>query len=88
MQSASQLDRLIDKLGKLDIANIREFTAEAGRPDTITEDKLRALKNSGVRRKSINPQSKNDGVLAAVGRRHTVKQVCEAFDVARKVGYD
>lgn len=88
MLSASQLDRLIDKLGKLDIANIREFTAEAGRPDTITEDKLRALKNGGVRRISINPQSMNDGVLAAVGRRHTVKQVCEAFDVARKVGFD
>lgn len=86
--SASQLDRLIDKLGKLDIANIREFTAEAGRPDTITEDKLRALKNGGVRRISINPQSMNDGVLTAVGRRHTVKQVCEAFDVARKVGFD
>lgn len=86
--SASQLDRLIDKLGKLDIANIREFTAEAGRPDTITEDKLRTLKNGGVRRISINPQSMNDGVLAAVGRRHTVKQVCEAFDVARKVGFD
>lgn len=85
--SASQLDRLIDKLGKLDIANIREFTAEAGRPDTITEDKLRTLKNGGVRRISINPQSMNDGVLAAVGRRHTVKQVCEAFDVARKVGF-
>lgn len=86
--SASQLDRLIDKLGKLDIANIREFTAEAGRPDTITEDKLRTLKNGGVRRISINPQSMNDGVLAAVGRRHTVKQVCEAFDAARKVGFD
>lgn len=86
--SASQLDRLIDKLGKLDIANIREFTAEAGRPDTITEDKLMALKNGGVRRISINPQSMNGGVLAAVGRRHTVKQVCEAFDVARKVGFD
>lgn len=88
MLSASQLDRLIDKLGKLDIANIREFTAEAGRPDTITEDKLRVLKNGGVRRISINPQSMNDCVLAAVGRRHTVKQVCEAFDVARKVGFD
>lgn len=86
--SASQLDRLIDKLGKFDIADIREFTAEAGRPDTITEDKLRALKNGGVRRISINPQSMNDGVLAAVGRRHTVKQVCEAFDIARKVGFD
>ena len=86
--SASQLDRLIDKLGEFDIANIREFTAEAGRPDTITEDKLRALKNGGVRRISINPQSMNDSVLEAVGRRHTVKQVCEAFDIARKVGFD
>lgn len=86
--SASQLDRLIAKLDKFDIANIREFTAEAGRPDTITEDKLRALKNGGVRRISINPQSMNDGVLAAVGRRHTVKQVCEAFDIAQKVGFD
>lgn len=86
--SASQLDRLIDKLGEFDIANIREFTAEAGRPDTITEDKLRTLKNGGVRRISINPQSMNDSVLEAVGRRHTVKQVCEAFDKARKVGFD
>lgn len=86
--SATQLDRLIDKLGEFDIANIREFTAEAGRPDTITEDKLRALKNGGVRRISINPQSMNDSVLQAVGRRHTVKQVCEAFDIARKVGFD
>lgn len=86
--SVSQLDRLIAKLDKFDIANIREFTAEAGRPDTITEDKLRALKNGGVRRISINPQSMNDGVLAAVGRRHTVKQVCEAFDIAQKVGFD
>lgn len=86
--SASQLDRLIDKLGEFDIANIREFTAEAGRPDTITEDKLRTLKNGGVRRISINPQSMNDSVLEAVGRRHTVKQVCEAFDIARKVGFD
>lgn len=86
--SASQLDRLIDKLGEFDIANIREFTAEAGRPDTITEDKLRTLKNGGVRRISINPQSMNDSVLEAVGRRHTVKDVCEAFDIARKVGFD
>ena len=86
--SASQLDRLIDKLGEFDIADIREFTAEAGRPDTITEDKLRALKNGGVRRISINPQSMNDNVLEAVGRRHTVKQVCDAFEVARKVGFD
>lgn len=86
--SASQLDRLIDKLGEFDIANIREFTAEAGRPDTITKDKLRTLKNGGVRRISINPQSMNDNVLQAVGRRHTVKQVCEAFDTARKVGFE
>lgn len=86
--SATQLDRLIDKLDEFDIANIREFTAEAGRPDTITEDKLRVLKNGGVRRISINPQSMNDSVLQAVGRRHTVKQVCEAFDIARKVGFD
>lgn len=61
--SASQLDRLIDKLGEFDIANIREFTAEAGRPDTITEDKLRTLKNGGVHRISINPQSMNDAYL-------------------------
>ena len=86
--SATQLDRLIEKLGKFDISNVREFTAESGRPDTITEDKLKVLKNGGVRRISINPQSMNDGVLAAVGRRHTVKQVCEAFDIARKVGFD
>ena len=86
--SAVQLSRLVDMIGRFPIDTLREFTAEAGRPDTITQDKLTALKNGGVHRISINPQSMNDSVLSAVGRRHTVKQVYEAFDIARKVGFD
>ena len=86
--SSGQLSRLIDMIGKFPISSLREFTAEAGRPDTITEDKLKALKNGGVGRISINPQSMNDSVLSAVGRQHTVKQVYEAFEIARKVGFD
>lgn len=86
--SAVQLARLTDMIGRFPISSLREFTAEAGRPDTVTKDKLSALKKGGVGRISINPQSMNDGVLSAVGRRHTVKQVYESFDIARQVGFD
>ena len=66
----------------------REFTVEAGRPDTITPDKLLALRDAGVTRISINPQSLNDAVLERIGRRHTAQQAIECFAMARKAGFD
>ncbi len=88
MLTDSMLSRLCEKLAQLDLSNLREFTAEAGRPDTITEAKLRALKDGGVRRISINPQTMSDSVLEAIGRRHSSAQVEAAFEIARRVGFD
>ncbi len=65
-----------------------EFTFEAGRPDCITEGKLRVLKDHGIGRISINPQTTNDDVLKSVGRNHTSKQFFDAYLLARKVGFD
>lgn len=85
--SAQQIDTVIGAIDKnFDLSNCREFTVEAGRPDTITEEKLRVIKNSPVDRISINPQTFNNGVLAAVGRRHTAEDTIKIFDLARKLG--
>lgn len=71
-----------------DMSTSREFTVEAGRPDTITKDKLKTLLDSGVTRISINPQTMSDDVLKEIGRKHTVKQTIDAFNLAREVGFD
>lgn len=60
-----------------------EYTVEAGRPDTITAGKLRAIREAGVNRISINPQTMNDKTLKVIGRAHTVRQVIEAYELAR-----
>ena len=65
----------------------REFTVEAGRPDTITEDKLRMLRDCGVDRISINAQTTNDATLRTIGREHTAAQFFEAFRMARQIGF-
>ena len=65
----------------------REFTVEAGRPDTIDESKLRAIIDGGVDRISINPQTLNDSVLEVIGRKHTSAQTLQAFELARKIGF-
>jgi len=65
-----------------------EFSVEAGRPDTITEEKLRVLKEAGVTRISINPQTANDDVLRAVGRRHTAADIEDCYRLARSLGFD
>ncbi len=67
---------------------MREFTVEAGRPDTITEEKLAAIKSCGATRISVNPQTMNDEVLKTIGRRHTAKQTVNAFYAARKAGFN
>lgn len=87
--SAEQLTLLFDTIAEsFDLSTVREYTVEAGRPDTITTDKLLALKNAGVTRISINPQTFNDGVREYIGRHHTTKQTLDALENARSVGFD
>ncbi len=69
-----------------DLSNLREFTVEAGRPDTITEAKLRAI-GLYSDRLSINPQTLNDSVLETIGRRHSTEEFYNAFNLARKLGF-
>lgn len=68
-------------------AALREFTVEAGRPDSITEEKLAVMKRHGVTRISINPQTMNDATLRTIGRAHTSVQTKEAFALARQAGF-
>jgi len=87
--SAAQLARLCGALrDHFDMPDCQEFTVEAGRADTITEEKLLALRDYGVTRLSINPQSMRDNVLALAGRRHSAEDVLRCFDLARGLGYD
>ena len=84
-----QLARLLSALeNHFDFSHLCEYTVEAGRPDTITPEKLRVLKSAGVGRVSINPQSMNDAVLAAIGRKHGSADVLRAFEQARQAGFD
>ncbi len=84
-----QIRRLIGYLRKkLDFSRVKEFTVESGRPDSITRDKLRAMKEMGVDRISVNPQTMSDETLKLIGRRHTVAQLIEAFNLAREEGFD
>ena len=66
---------------------VREYTIEAGRPDSTTREKLRIIKNAGATRISINPQTFNDSVLCEIGRKHTAKQTEEAMLLAREEGF-
>ena len=86
--SAEQLKTVTDAVNNnFDLSPCREFTVEAGRPDTITEEKLRVLKDSPVDRISINPQTFVNSVLQAVGRRHSAEDTTEIFNLARKIGF-
>lgn len=82
--------QLAELLGAIDdnipIKRLNEFTLEAGRPDTITKEKLLVAKEFGVSRISINPQTMNDAILKNIGRRHTVSDFRKAFKIAREVG--
>lgn len=87
--SADSLDFLIKSLkSNFDLSKIKEFSVEAGRPDTITREKLEVLKSNGVTRISLNPQTTNPEVLKTIGRRHTVEQFFDSFSEARKMGFD
>lgn len=87
--SAEDLDWLLTKLEEtFDLSTVRELTVEAGRPDSITREKLQVLRNHNVSRISINPQTMKQETLNLIGRHHTVEQVKECFHMARELGFD
>lgn len=85
--SAEQLKRVYSAINELPV-NGAEFTVEAGRPDTFTEEKLAVTRAAGVNRICVNPQSFSDKTLAAIGRRHTAEQTLSAYHMAEKFGFD
>ena len=86
---AAELDRLLQYVrNQFDFQQVTEFTVEAGRADSITREKLAALKKNGVTRISVNPQTMKDETLKYIGRQHTVTQVKDAFWMAREAGFD
>lgn len=87
--SARQLDRVLTRCEQvLPLEGCTELTVEAGRPDTINREKLEVLRAHGVGRVSINPQTLEDHVLEAIGRKHSSGDIQTAYDLARKVGFD
>lgn len=87
--SAKELEVLLACVNKcFDVKKLTEFTLEAGRPDTITEEKLKIAKEYGVTRISINPQTLNNNILESIGRHHTAEDFFDAYETARKVGID
>ena len=87
--TAEQLRQVMEAIRThIDIDSAREYTVEAGRADTITADKLAVIREMGATRISVNPQTLQDSVLEAVGRRHTAQQAIDAFRLARSMGFD
>ena len=85
--SPAQLETVLEAVTKqFDLGACGEFTVEAGRPDTITREKLEVLRRYGVSRVSVNPQTMSDRVLEAIGRKHTAAAVLRALDCVRAVG--
>lgn len=87
--NAVQLERLLSCIDALFSREyLLEYTVEAGRPDSITQEKLEVLRAHGVTRISINPQSMQQKTLDAIGRKHTVEEIYDAYDLARSAGFD
>lgn len=87
--SAADLKTIMGSVAaNFDIDKVREYSVEAGRPDTITEEKLRVIHSLGAKRISVNPQTLNDDVLKVIGRRHSGEDAVRAFELARKVGFE
>ncbi|MDD6789625.1 MAG: coproporphyrinogen dehydrogenase HemZ [Lachnospira sp.] len=87
--SSGQLDRLLTALEEIfPVGEALELTVEAGRPDSVTPQKMETLRRHNVTRVSVNPQTMNDDTLALIGRRHSADQVREAFHMARVAGFD
>lgn len=86
--SAQDIKTIMECVQKnFDLSKIREYSFEAGRPDTITEEKLRVIKELGADRISVNPQTLNDDVLKVIGRKHSGEDALRAFELARKIGF-
>ncbi len=87
--SASELERIMETVNEnFDLSDLREYTVEAGRPDTVTKEKLEVIKKWGATRISINPQTMKNSVLNAIGRKHTAEETVNAFNLAREIGFD
>ena len=84
-----QFEKLFDFIeNHFDVGHAREFTVEAGRPDSINIDKLKVIRNHGIDRISVNPQTMNQKTLDFIGRRHTVEDIYKAFNLARDCGFN
>lgn len=87
--SPVQMEKVLSCLEEtFSLAHLREFTVEAGRPDSITREKLQVLKEHPVTRISVNPQTMNQDTLDFIGRRHTTEDTRQAFELAREMGFD
>ncbi|WP_455662171.1 coproporphyrinogen III oxidase [Pradoshia sp.] len=88
--SAQEMDMLYEELYQSfpDVENVREITVEAGRPDTITEEKIEVMKKWNIDRISINPQSYTQETLKAIGRHHTVEETIDKYMLAKECGMD
>lgn len=86
--SAPDIRRIMEAVAaNFDISSVREYCVEAGRPDTITAEKLHVIKELGADRISVNPQTLNDDVLRVIGRKHSGSDALRAFEAARKAGF-
>ena len=86
---AEELDAILSKIEELfDLSPVKEITVEAGRPDSITEEKLKTLRRHGITRICVNPQTMKQETLELIGRRHTVDMVKEKYWLARELGFD
>lgn len=86
--NAEQLRRLMGTITEqFDLSDLWEYTIEAGRPDTITKEKLETIRKMGAGRISVNPQTLSDSVLQAVGRKHTAAQCMECCQMAKDLGF-
>ena len=84
-----QIRRLLSHISeKFPVEQVKEYTVEAGRPDSITREKLQALREFPVTRISVNPQTMNQATLDLIGRKHTVEDTRHAFALARECGFD
>ena len=87
--TAEQLERLLTCIDEtFSRRDLLEYTVEAGRPDSITEEKLRVLRAHGITRISINPQTMQQKTLDLIGRKHTVGDICRVYEMARILGFD
>lgn len=87
--TSEQMKSIFDTLSNhIDLKGLREFTIEAGRPDSFDREKLITIKESGCSRISINPQTMNDETLKRIGRLHSSQEIIDKFNLAREVGFD